>query len=311
LLVFVSYLAQLYVPINQITQSWSLIAGARVGAARVFEVLETEPDLKSGSRQFPPEGARGDIAWRNVGFRYRPETPVLSGIDVTVAAGSKVALVGATGAGKTTMLSLLPRFFDPSTGTVEIDGINIREYSLKSLRNQIGMVLQPPLIFPLTAADNIAYGRPGAGRAEIEQAARLACIHDTIAALPSGYETDLGEAGATLSEGEKQRITIARALLRDAPILILDEPTSALDVTTEALVIQAIERLMAGRTTFIIAHRLSTVRRCDRILVLRNGIIVEDGTLKELLRRDGVFAEFHRTQFAPEEPERSLAAEAV
>jgi ATP-binding cassette subfamily B protein/subfamily B ATP-binding cassette protein MsbA len=230
---------------------------------------------------------------------------------VTVAAGSKIALVGATGAGKTTMLSLLPRFFDPGTGTVEIDGVDIREYSLKSLRNQIGMVLQPPLIFPLSAADNIAYGRPGAGRVEIEQAARLACIHDTIAALPSGYDTDLGEAGATLSEGEKQRITIARALLRDAPILILDEPTSALDVTTEALVIQAIERLMAGRTTFIIAHRLSTVRRCDRILVLRDGIIVEDGTLKELLRRDGVFAEFHRTQFEPEERERSLAAEAV
>ncbi|HEX3536611.1 MAG TPA: ATP-binding cassette domain-containing protein, partial [Stellaceae bacterium] len=146
---------------------------------------------------------------------------------------------------------------------------------------------------------------------EIERAARLARIHDTIAALPSGYDTDLGEAGATLSEGEKQRITIARALLRDAPILILDEPTSALDVATEALVIEAIERLMAGRTTFIIAHRLSTVRRCDRILVLRDGTIVEDGTFNELLRRDGLFAEFHRTQFAPEQPERSLTAEAV
>ena len=305
LLVFISYLAQLYVPINQITQSWSLIAGARVGAARVFEVLETEPDLKSGSRQFPPAGAHGDIAWRNVGFRYRPDTPVLSGIDITVAAGSKIALVGPTGAGKTTMLSLLPRFFDPSGGTVEIDGVDVRDYTLKSLRSQIGMVLQPPLIFPLTAADNIAYGRPGAGRAEIERAARLARIHDTIAALPSGYDTDLGEAGATLSEGEKQRITIARALLRDAPILILDEPTSALDVATEALVIEAIERLMVGRTTFIIAHRLSTVRRCDRILVLRDGLIVEQGTFDELLRCDGVFADYHRTQFAPEQRERA------
>jgi ATP-binding cassette subfamily B protein len=308
LLVFVSYLAQLYVPINQITQSWSLIAGARVGATRVFEVLETEPDLKSGSRQFPPEGVRGDIAWRNVSFRYRPDTPVLSGIDLSVAAGSKIALVGPTGAGKTTLLSLLPRFFDPGSGVVEIDGVDIREYSLKSLRNQIGMVLQPPLIFPLTAADNIAYGRPGADRAAIERAARLARIHDTIAALPSGYETDLGEAGATLSEGEKQRITIARALLRDAPILILDEPTSALDVQTEALVIEAIERLMAGRTTFIIAHRLSTVRRCDRILVLQDGLIAEQGTYEELLRRDGVFADYHRTQFGPEERERSPVA---
>ena len=311
LLVFISYLAQLYVPINQITQSWSLIAGARVGASRVFEVLETEPDLKSGSRQFPPEGARGDISWRGVSFRYRPETPVLSGIDVGVAAGSKIALVGPTGAGKTTLLSLLPRFFDPSTGTVEIDGVDIREYSLKSLRGQIGMVLQPPLIFPLTAADNIAYGRPGAGRADIERAARLARIHDTIAALPAGYDTDLGEAGATLSEGEKQRITIARALLRDAPILILDEPTSALDVETEALVMEAIEILMTGRTTFIIAHRLSTVRRCDRILVLRDGGIVEEGGFDELLRRGGVFAEYYRTQFAPEgrqRPPLSLSA---
>ena len=304
LLVFVSYLAQLYVPINQITQSWSLIAGARVGATRVFEVLDTEPDLKSGTRQFPPQGARGDIAWRGISFRYRPDTPVLSGIDVTIPPGSKIALVGATGAGKTTMLSLLPRFFDPTGGGVEIDGVDIREYSLKSLRGQIGMVLQPPLIFPLTAADNIAYGRPGAGRAEIERAARLACIHDTIAALPAGYDTDLGEAGATLSEGEKQRITIARALLRDAPILILDEPTSALDVQTEALVIEAIERLMAGRTTFIIAHRLSTVRRCDRILVLQEGRIAEQGSYDDLLRRGGVFAEYHRTQFAPGQRER-------
>jgi ATP-binding cassette subfamily B protein len=301
LIIFISYLAQLYDPINKITQSWGLIAGARVGATRVFEVLETEPDLKSGSLQFPPKGARGEVGWRDISFRYRPETPVLKDIDLTIEAGTKVAIVGPTGAGKSTMLGLLPRFFDPTTGRVTIDGTDVRQYQLASLRRQIGMVLQPPLIFPLSVADNIAYGRPGADHAAIENAARLARIHDMIAGLPEGYQTQLGEAGVALSEGEKQRITIARALLRDAPILILDEPTSALDVETEALVMEAIERLMEGRTTFIIAHRLSTVRRCDLILVLRDGIIAEQGTLPELLRRGGIFADYYQTQFAPQE----------
>jgi ATP-binding cassette subfamily B protein len=300
LIVFIAYLAQLYAPINQITPSWGLIAGARVGAIRVFEVLETEADLKSGGRQFPSEGARGDIAWRGVSFRYRPATPVLNDIEFAVAAG-KIAVVGPTGAGKSTLLGLLPRFFDPQHGIVTIDGTDIREYTLHSLRSQIAMVLQPPLIFPLSVADNIAYGRPGADHAAIENAARLARIHDTIAGMPEGYETLLGEAGVPLSEGEKQRITIARALLRDAPILILDEPTSALDVATEALVMAAIETLMMGRTNFIIAHRLSTVRRCDRIIVLRDGIIAEQGGFAELLRRGGIFAEYYQTQFAGED----------
>ena len=300
LIIFVSYLAQLYDPINKITQSWGLIAGARVGASRVFEVLDTEPDLKNGSRQFPSQGTRGAIAWDNVSFRYRPDTPVLNEINLTVEAGMRVAIVGQTGAGKSTMLGLLPRFFDPTSGRVAIDGVDIREYQIPSLRRQIGMVLQPPLIFPLSVADNIAYGRPGADHAAIEEAARLARIHDTIARMPEGYQTQLGEAGVILSEGEKQRITIARALLRDAPILILDEPTSALDVETEALVMEAVERLMQGRTTFIIAHRLSTVNRCDRILVLRDGIIAEQGTLPELLRLGGIFSDYYRTQFVQE-----------
>jgi len=305
LLVFISYLAQLYTPINQITQSWGMIAGARVGARRVFEVLETEPDLASGTRQFPPQGARGEIVWRGIGFRYLPETPVLANIDLAVAPGMKVAVVGPTGAGKSTLLGLLPRFFDPSEGRVDIDGVDVRDYELKSLRNQIGMVLQPPLIFPLSVRDNIAYGRPGADDAAIEVAARGARIHERIMELPDGYETLVGEGGVALSEGEKQRLTIARALLRDAPILILDEPTSALDVETEALVMAAIERLMQRRTTFIIAHRLSTVRGCDRIVVLRDGGIAEQGTLTELLRRNGVFADYYRTQFidGAEKPE--------
>src|SRR5579863_8412449 len=297
LLVFISYLAQLYAPINQITQSWGLIAGARVGARRVFEVLDTEPDLRSGTRLFPPRGAQGGIAWRAVGFRYLPETPVLTKVDLAVTPGTKTAIVGPTGAGKSTLLGLLPRFYDPSDGFVEIDGIDARDYDLKSLRSQIGMVLQPPLIFPLSVRDNIAYGRPGADDAAIEAAARGARIHERVMELPEGYETLVGESGVALSEGEKQRITIARALLRDAPILILDEPTSALDVETEALVMAAIEQVMQNRTTFIIAHRLSTVRGCDRIIVLRDGGIAEQGSLSELLRRDGVFADYYRTQF--------------
>jgi ATP-binding cassette, subfamily B, bacterial len=297
LLVFISYLAQLYTPINQITQSWGMIAGARVGARRVFEVLDTDADLPSGTRQFPPEGARGAIAWRGVSFNYLADAPVLRDIDFTVAPGMKVAIVGPTGAGKSTLLGLLPRFFDPNAGIVEIDGVDARDYQLKSLRSQIGMVLQPPLIFPLSARDNIAYGRPGASDAEIEQAAKLARIHDLISGLPKGYATVLGD-NASLSEGEKQRLTIARAILRNAPILVLDEPTSALDVETEAMVMEGIQRLTAGRTTFIIAHRLSTVRSADLILVLRDGVIAEQGAFADLLRRGGVFADLYNTQFA-------------
>ena len=298
LIVFISYLALLYVPVNQITQSWGLIAGARIGSTRCFEILDTEPDLKDGSRVFPEEGARGAVEWRGVSFRYRAEMPVLHEVNLTVAPGTKVAVVGATGAGKSTLLSLVPRFFDPSAGSVLVDGIDVREYQLKSLRQQIGMVLQPPLVFPISVRDNIAYGRPEASDAEIEQAARLARIHDLIASLPQGYATILGE-NATLSEGEKQRLTIARAILRNAPILVLDEPTSALDVKTESLVMEGIARLTEGRTTFIIAHRLSTVRSADLILVLRDGAIVEQGGFAELLRRGGVFAELYNTQFAP------------
>jgi ATP-binding cassette subfamily B protein/subfamily B ATP-binding cassette protein MsbA len=297
LVVFIAYLAQLYVPVNQITQSWGLIAGARVGASRCFEILDTEADLRDGARDFPAEGARGAVEWRQVSFRYRPEMPVLREIDLAVPAGTKVAVVGATGAGKSTLLGLLPRFFDPSGGSVLIDGVDVRQYRLKSLRRQIAMVLQPPLVFPISVRDNIAYGRPEASDSEIEEAARLARIDTLVRSLPEGYRTILGD-NATLSEGEKQRLTIARAILRDAPILVLDEPTSALDVETEALVMEGIARLTAGRTTFTIAHRLSTVRSADLILVLRDGVIAERGSFAELLRRGGVFAELYNTQFA-------------
>jgi ATP-binding cassette subfamily B protein/subfamily B ATP-binding cassette protein MsbA len=305
LVVFISYLAQLYNPVNQITQSWGLIAGARIGARRSFEVLDTEPDLKDGNRSFSSAGARGDIEWRDVRFRYREAMPVLDGISVKAKRGMKVALVGPTGAGKSTLMGLLPRFFDPSDGAVFIDGVDLRDYKLNSLRQQIAMVLQPPLVFPMSVRDNIAYGRPDASDAEIESAARLARIDGLIDNLPQRYDTVLGD-NATLSEGEKQRLTIARAILRNAPILILDEPTSALDVETEAMVMEGINRLTQGRTTFIIAHRLSTVRSADMILVLRDGRIVESGSFDELMRRGGAFASLYNTQFVdsphPESP---------
>jgi ATP-binding cassette, subfamily B, bacterial len=311
LIVFISYLAQLYNPVNQITQSWGLIAGARVGARRCFEVLDTAPDLKDGTRGFPPAGAGGAIAWRHVAFHYREEMPVLNDVDLEVRSGTKVALVGATGAGKSTMMGLLPRFFDPSAGAVLIDGIDARDYRLNSLRQQIAMVLQPPLVFPMSVRDNIAYGRPDASDAEIEEAARLARIDALVKSLPQGYDTVLGDA-ATLSEGEKQRLTIARAILRNAPILILDEPTSALDVETEAMVMEGIGRLAHGRTTFIIAHRLSTVRSADLILVLRDGRIAESGSFAELMRKGGIFTELYNTQFldSPKSSESQVATSA-
>ena len=249
-------------------------------------MLETEADLPSGTRQFPPWAASGTLsAWRNVGFRYRPETPVLNDIDVTVAAGSKIAIVGPTGAGKSTLLGLLPEYFDPTSGTVTIDGVEHQ-------RIHAELAAQPDRDGVAAAADLPAVGRatisPTAAPAPIAIRLRTRRVWhastSTIMRMPAGYETLLGEGGVALSEGEKQRITIARALLRDAPILILDEPTSALDVETEALVMEAIERLMEGRTTFIIAHRLSTVRRVDRILVLRDGAIAESGGYAELLR---------------------------
>ena len=299
-LVFTSYLASLYAPINSLMQTYGLVQGARVGAERVFEILETAPDLRDGPRPLVREEVRGAVTFEAVRFGYDPAQRVLEGVDFHVRAGEVVAIVGATGAGKTTLVSLVPRFYDPTAGRVLFDGIDVRDFQLKALRQQVAMVLQPPLVFPTTVRDNIAYGRPDATASAIEGAAHVAQLDDFLERLPEGLDTVVGEAGATLSAGEQLRITIARAVLRDAPILILDEPTSALDATTEARVMQGLEALMAGRTTFVIAHRLSTVRRADVILVLDAGRIVEQGTFTELVARGGHFARLHRTQFGGE-----------
>ena len=306
LMVFVSYLASLYGPINSMFQTWGLAQGSTVGLRRVFDLLDVERDIADGGRDFQPQGARGEVAWEAVAFEYTRGRPVLDGVSLRVEPGQTVAIVGATGAGKSTLLSLLPRFYDATAGRVLVDGVDVRDYRLASLRRQIAMVLQPPLVLPTTLRDNIAFGRPGAGADEIVEAARMAGIHDAIVTLPDGYDTVVGEGGVTLSEGEKQRITIARAIVRDAPILILDEPTSSLDVETEALIMQGLERLTAGRTTFVIAHRLSTIRQADLIVVLRDGRIVEHGRFDALVERRGVFAALYRLGAGPR-PEDTVA----
>jgi ATP-binding cassette subfamily B protein/subfamily B ATP-binding cassette protein MsbA len=301
LLVFTTYLASLYAPINSLTQTWGLIEGARVGAERVFEILETQPDLRDGTRPLARGEVHGAVTFEDVKFGYDESRLVLTGVTFHARAGEVIALVGATGAGKTTLVSLIPRFYDPTDGRVLLDGIDVREFQLRGLRQQVAMVLQQPLVFPTTLRENVAYGRPDATAEQIAEAVRLAQLDDFLARLPEGLDTVVGESGATLSGGEQLSITIARAILRDAPLLILDEPTAALDADTEARVMRGLERLMEGRTTFVIAHRLSTVRRADVILVLENGRVVEQGDFRTLVARGGLFARLHRTQFGGED----------
>jgi ATP-binding cassette subfamily B protein/subfamily B ATP-binding cassette protein MsbA len=297
ILLFLSYLGSLYAPLEAVMYSTSTIQGAAGSAQRVREVLDARREVTDRPNAAALPAARGQVVLEGVTFGYEAGRPALRDVSLEVRPGETIALVGATGAGKSTLVSLLPRFVDPWQGRVLVDGRDVREVTLKSLRSQIGIVLQEPFLFPLTIGENIAYGRPHATLAEIEAAARAAKAHEFIARLPEGYETVIGERGATLSVGQRQRLSIARALLKNAPILILDEPTSALDAETEQAMLDALQHLTRDRTTFIIAHRLSTVRRAHRIVVLHEGRIVETGTHDQLLAARGAFARFHSLQF--------------
>jgi ATP-binding cassette subfamily B protein len=294
---FLSYLASLYAPIEAIMYTGSTIQTAGGSARRVLEILHTEPQIADLPNAVPLPRAAGQVRFEDVSFAYEHGRPILRGVSLDIEAGETVALVGPTGAGKTTLVSLIPRFFDPTHGRVLIDGHDVRKVQLPSLRSQVALVLQEPFLFPLTIAENIAYGRPGASREEVEAAAHAANAHAFVLQLPEGYDTVVGERGATLSGGERQRISIARAILKDPPILILDEPTSALDLETEGLVMEALRSLVRGRTSLIIAHRLTTVHRADRILVLNDGLIVESGTHDELAARGGIYARYLSLQF--------------
>ena len=278
---------------------WLSAQQAAAAGDRVFEVLDTQEEVPEAPGAKPMPRISGRIAFDRVAFRYPEGQEVLRDVDVVIEPGQVVALVGASGAGKTSLVNLIPRFYHPSAGWIGIDGYDIAAVTLRSLREQIGIVPQEPILFSGSIRENIAYGQPEAGLEEIEAASRAANAHDFISALPQGYDTSVGERATKLSGGQRQRIAIARTLLRDPRVLILDEATSALDAESEALVQDALDRLMEGRTTLVIAHRLSTIQRADRILVLSDGRIVEDGSHETLLQRGGVYRRLYEAQLRP------------
>jgi ATP-binding cassette subfamily B protein len=305
LLVFLLYLGKMYKPMRELSKMTDTISKADVGWERIREVLENESQVRDrpGAKRAPR--FKGKIEFEHVRFAYNGNGAVLEDLTLDIQPGQMVALVGPTGAGKTTIVSLLPRFYEANGGEIRIDGVDIRRFKQKSLREQISFVLQETLLFRATVAQNIAYGKPQATHEEIVRAARLANADEFIDRMPDGYETMIGERGVTLSGGQRQRITIARAIIRNSPILILDEPSAGLDAESEKLVFDALDKLMQGKTSIVIAHRLATVRRADVIFVIDGGRVVEQGTHDELLTRGGLYARLYDLQFRGEE-EREL-----
>jgi ATP-binding cassette, subfamily B, bacterial len=293
LLVFIAYLVMLYQPLESLTYTAWAMEGATAGARRCFEILDRRDDVVDSDNAITVEKTTGAIAFRNASFGYDSGREILSSVNLEIAPNQILGLVGGTGAGKSTLLSLVPRFYDPTAGHVTLDGRDIRNVTKKSLRQQIAIVLQDTLLFSTTVRENIAYGRPDATDDEIREAARRAQADTFICQLPNGYENQVGERGGHLSVGQRQRIGIARAFLKNAPILLLDEPTSALDPTTESAIMETIKELMCGRTTIIITHRIATIHNVDQIVVLENGRVVEQGRGPDLVARGGVYAKLY------------------
>jgi ATP-binding cassette, subfamily B, bacterial len=295
LLVFSAYILMLYGPLEQLTYTTWAMEGATAGAKRCFEVLDRQDDVVDAPDAVTIAATKGALQFQHVSFSYKDNREILHDIDVKIKPNQIIALVGGTGAGKSTLLSLVPRFYDPDTGSVALDGRDLRKITKKSLRAQIGIVLQDTILFSTTVRENIAYGRPGATEREIIDAARRAQADEFIRQMPDGYASQVGERGGHLSVGQRQRIGIARAFLKNAPILLLDEPTSALDPTTEAAIMETIKELMRGRTTLIVTHRLATIHNVDQIIVLEHGRIVEQGRGPELVARGGVYAKLYNS----------------
>jgi ATP-binding cassette, subfamily B, bacterial len=296
LVVFLSYLSSMYRPMRNLGKLANTITKATAAAERIVEILDTKSDITEAPDALELPRVRGFVEYEHVDFDYDLAHPVLRDICIQAKPGEKIAIVGATGAGKSTIMSLLLRFYDPKAGTISIDGYDLKSVKLASIRRQVAIVLQESVLFRMTILENIAYGRPGATAEQVVAAARAAQAHDFISRLPNGYGTIIGERGSTLSGGERQRIAIARAILKDAPIVVLDEPTTGLDAEAEALVLSALEELTRDRTTFTITHRLSTIRNADRIFVLERGRIVESGTHEDLLRSGGRYSELYHLQ---------------
>jgi subfamily B ATP-binding cassette protein MsbA len=297
LTVYLAYLTKFFKPVKDLASMTSAIAQTTVALERIQKILAADDIIHERPDAVVPGPARGEITLEHVAFGYGADTPVLTDVCFTIKPGQVVGVVGPTGSGKSTVVSLIPRFYDPIGGRVLIDGVDIATMKLAALRNQIGFVLQETVLFRGTIKENIAYGHPGATDEQVVAAAKLANADEFIARMPHGYDTVVGERGDTLSGGQRQRIGIARAVIRNSPIMILDEPTAALDTESEKLVIEGLERLMKGRTVVMIAHRLSTLRDADKIIVLKDGVVAEEGTNDELVAKGGVYAELHRIQF--------------